>query len=382
MATGGRRRGRVLIFVALILILLVVLAWAVTRFLNPFTQLVQQPQQAIDQAPTAPVVEMTNIVISVQPIQRGREITSDVITTIPFPRAEFVEGAFITDPESVIGKRAKVDIEARMPLNTNLLVDASIKNSPPAFQIPRGQVAISIPISNLSAVSYGLQSGDHVNVIVTLLMTDLDVDFQSRLPNLTCVVTAPGTTEGGPTTKTVTIANCEGKTGRTEIDSTLGEPVFIIPSESPRPRLVTQTLIQDAVVLQSGKFAQPSETQQTDANQAAVQPTPAPGQQATTVAPTYPDTITLIVNPQDAVTLNYLIVAGGKLNLVMRAAGDDSRVATEAVTLQFVLDQYNIPNPAKLPYGLEPRLDAFPSLLSPFPYSSPNLEPQPTTPPQ
>jgi hypothetical protein len=82
------------------------------------------------------------------------------------------------------------------------------------------------------------------------------------------------------------------------------------------------------------------------------------------------------------VTLNYLIIAGGKLNLVMRAAGDDQRIATEAVTLQFVLDQYNIPNPAKLPYGLEPRIDTFPAYLSPFPYSRPNLEIQPTTPPQ
>lgn len=383
MATGGRRRGRVLIFVALILILLVALAWAVTRFMNPFAQLTQQPQQAIDQAPTAPVVEMTNIVISVQPIQRGREITSDVITTIPFPRAELVEGAFLTTVEEVIGKRAKVDIEARMPINSNLLIDPSMKNSPPAFQIPRGQVAISIPISNLSSVAYGLQSGDHVNVIVTLLMVDLDVEFQSKLPNLTGIVTAPGTTtEGGPTTKTMTIGKSEGSVGRTELDATLGEPIYVMPSEAPRPRLVSQTLIQDAVVLQSGMFDQPK-TETAASDQAVVQPTPAPGEQATVAAPvTLPDSITLIVNPQDAVTLNYLIIAGGKLNLVMRAAGDDQRIATEAVTLQFVLDQYNIPNPAKLPYGLEPRIDTFPAYLSPFPYSRPNLEIQPTTPPQ
>jgi pilus assembly protein CpaB len=163
----------------------------------------------------------------------------------------------------------------------------------------------------------------------------------------------------------------------------LGEPIYVMPSEAPRPRLVSQTLIQDAVVLQSGTFDQPTTTVAADSAQPVVQPTPAPGQpQATVAAPTFPDSITLIVNPQDAVTLNYLIVAGGKLNLVMRAAGDDQRIATEAVTLQFVLDQYNIPNPAKLPYGLEPRIDNFPSYLSPFPYSRPNLEIQPTTPPQ
>lgn len=385
MATGGRRRGRVLIFVALILILLVALAWAVTRVLNPFNLINQAQQQpAINPAPTAPVVEMTNIVISTQPIQRGREINSDVITTIPFPSDQIVQGAFLTDPEEVVGKRAKVDIEARVPINSNMLVDPSLKNSPPAFQIPRGQVAISIPVSNLSSVAYGLRSGDHVNVIVTLMMVDLDVDFQSKLPNLTGVVTAPSPgSEGLPAGKTVTINKTEASVGRTELDATLGEAVYVIPSEAPRPRLVSQTLIQDAVVLRSGTFPQNVDEL---AGAPEQQPTPiAPadqGQQPTTTVVNLPDNITLIVNPQDAVTLNYLIIAGGKLNLVMRAAGDDSRIATEAVTLQFVLDQYNIPNPAKLPYGLEPRLDTIPATLAPFPFSIPNLNLQVTPPPQ
>jgi pilus assembly protein CpaB len=51
----------------------------------------------------------------------------------------------------------------------------------------------------------------------------------------------------------------------------------------------------------------------------------------------------------------------------MRSAGDAQRFSTEPVTLQFILDQYNIPNPAKLPYGLEPRLDIFPNSVAPFP---------------
>ena len=98
---------------------------------------------------------------------------------------------------------------------------------------------------------------------------------------------------------------------------------------------------------------------------------PIPGQEAAATARPLPDTVTLVVTPQDAVTLNYLILAGGRLNLVMRSAGDAQRIATEPVTLQFILDQYNIPNPAKLPYGLEPRLDLFPSSVSPFPTERP-----------
>lgn len=68
--------------------------------------------------------------------------------------------------------------------------------------------------------------------------------------------------------------------------------------------------------------------------------------------------ITLVVTPQDAVTLNYIMLnKGAKINLVMRSAGDTQVGKTEAVTLQFLMDQYNIPFPSKLPYGLEPRVD-------------------------
>jgi pilus assembly protein CpaB len=74
-------------------------------------------------------------------------------------------------------------------------------------------------------------------------------------------------------------------------------------------------------------------------------------------APKRPDVITLVVTPQDAVTLNYLIYAGAQLTLALRPAGDDSRVQTEAATLDFLLKNYQIPVPAPLPYGFEPRVD-------------------------
>jgi pilus assembly protein CpaB len=85
--------------------------------------------------------------------------------------------------------------------------------------------------------------------------------------------------------------------------------------------------------------------------------------------------VTLIVSPQDAISLNYLIYSGAQLTLALRSAGDASRIETEAVTLQFLLDQYNIPVPVKLPYGLEPRIDVLkspdlPNDAVPTPYLS------------
>ncbi|GAP06999.1 Flp pilus assembly protein CpaB [Anaerolinea thermolimosa] len=365
MAAGGRRRGRVFILIALILILLLVLVWAVMRLMSP-TQLSSGIQEPVAQ-PT-PVEEMVTIVISVQPIARGAEFTDAVVTTLPYPKKDLVEGAFITDINEVLGKRARFNLEARTPITSSMIVDPTMKNSPAAFQIPPGMVAIPIPVSQLSSVAYGLEPGDHVNVIASLLLVDIDPGFQSKLPNNIGVVEAPGAVEGGPTKSSSTITKTDGMAGRTELDPTLGQPVYVIPSEPQRPRLVSQTLIQDAIVLQTGNFPQPGETV-LQPGQAA--PTPVPGQEAQQqTTPKLPDTVTLIVTPQDAVTLNYLILAGGKLNLVMRSAGDSQRIATEPVTLQFILDQYNIPNPAKLPYGLEPRLDSIPSTVSPFPSTS------------
>ena len=72
------------------------------------------------------------------------------------------------------------------------------------------------------------------------------------------------------------------------------------------------------------------------------------------VIPPPPDVVTLIVTPQDAVTLNYLIYSGAQLTLVMRNPQDTSVVPTEAVTISYLLDQYNIPIPVKLPYGFQP----------------------------
>jgi pilus assembly protein CpaB len=64
--------------------------------------------------------------------------------------------------------------------------------------------------------------------------------------------------------------------------------------------------------------------------------------------------ITLIVTPQDAITLNYLVYSGAQLTMALRSAQDDTRVQTESVTLQFLLEQYNISVPAKLPNSMEP----------------------------
>ncbi len=378
MAT--RRRGRTLILVVLILILLMVLGWAAwLLFLQPMLSPAPTPTAVSGDVPivvptAAPVEATVEIVMVSQQVARGGVIDESVLTLVPIPTKDYVQGTFYENPEDVLGMRARYNLQPGTPLTQALLIGE--EGSPDSFDIPKGMVAISIPISKLSSVSYGLQPGDHVNMIASLLMVDLDQSFQTILPNNSTSVTLPGELAKQFTgTVIIGVNPVSGKSivGRAENDPTLGAPIYVYPGEGQRPRLVSQTLIQDVTILHVGIFpqgepsvAQPTQAAAVDQNGQPVQqaqPAPVPGIPV-------PDVITVVVNPQDAVTINYLLLSGARMNLVMRSAGDDSTVQTEPVTLQFVLDQYNIPNPAKLPYGIEPRTDNFMTnnnTLPPFP---------------
>ncbi len=355
MAAGRRKSGRIFLILALFLILILGAGAFLLR-----DQLIPQPSEAQPLPPPVTQQETVDILVLAQPIARGGMITENVLAKVPYPKKEMVAGLFFTEIQEVIGKRAKYDLPQGFPLTPNMVTDAPT-GSYAAFSIPRGMVAISIPISRLTSVSYAIQPGDHVNVIASLMLVDMDTQFQTRLPNLSASVIAPGPTtdeEGNiiSTTATITIRpDPGGVQGRAEFDTTLNQAIYLLPSEEQRPRLVSQTLVQDAVVLWVGDFPEGGQI-----SEAAPMPTPEadaqqPQQQAE--QPRATDTISLIVTPQDAVTLNYLMLAGARLNLVLRSTGDDQRIPTEAVTLQFILDQYNIPNPAKLPYGIQPRVE-------------------------
>jgi len=222
-------------------------------------------------------------------------------------------------------------------------------------------VAVSLPISRLSSVSYAPRPGDHVNVIVSLLLVDVDTDFQSITPNLSGVVTAsgpPDPTSGERNPLTVAIAN--GIYGRVVIDPVLNQAVFLVPSEGQRPRMVSHMLLQDVVVLQVGNFPLESKPAAA-APEGEPTATPLPEGQAAQAVPV-PDIITLIVRPQDAVALNFILLGqpqmATQLSLVLRGTKDTTRENTLPVTLGFLLEQYQIPIPAKVPYSLTPRIDA------------------------
>ena len=377
------RKGRIFFIIALILILgLAAVAIVYFRILQPSTS------EPVAEAVTAQAVEVVEVVVVTQHTPRGYLLNETVLGVIEIPRDMLIEGYF-TDLTQVVGRQARVDLDANMLLTSSMVVDSpdqlSTTGSLAALSIPRGMVAISIPINRLSSVSYAPQPGDHVNVIATLLMVDLDTDYQSEMPNRNAAVlgAGPGVVIGAESADEVSVnANTDmskvtaqsvgaGPTsviGRTEIDPLLEQTWYAVPSEAQRPRLVSQTLLQDAIVLGVGDFPLTDQVEQAPAQTPELPPVEGetdsveytseyPEAELAKLEPKLPDLITLIVNPQDAVTLNYLVYAGSQLTLALRPSGDDSRVQTEATTMDFLLKQYNIPVPVKLPFGLEPRVD-------------------------
>lgn len=387
------RRGRLLILVAL-LVLVIIGGIFVALFvaggnilgggggggggiLNPTTPTLVEV--------TATPEPILSILAAAQNLERGAIIPTEAIIAIPWPTS-IVPPSAITDTAQVVGLRARYTIERGEPIFSTLIVKSLLELSPTgseaAAQIPPGSVAISVPYERTSGVALGIQDGDHVYIMVSWSIVDIDQSFQSLLPNLTAYITplssaalscaggetancqwttTPGTTGTSSSTSVgpvVVVVTGGGPVGRGETDKSVDQDFYLVPSEPQRPRLVTQAIIQDAMVLHLGDFGVKPQAQA-----AQTAPTPAAGETPTAEAPPTPtplppDIITLVVSPQDALVLNYInrlmekYPGSVEMTLALRSAGDATLTETESVTMQYMFERFNIALPTKLNYGV------------------------------
>lgn len=382
------RRGRTFILLALIL-----LVGAVGAFLFLGGGGVGGGREEPTPAPT-PIGE-AEIVIATQHISRGSIIPPEAVAIFPFP-ADYKVETMLDDTGRVVGKRARMDIGRGVPITENMITeqpgDLLAVGSDAAIAIPEGFSAIALPMDRFSGVAFAVQAGDQVDVLASFLILDLDADFQSDLPNESLFLfNTDGQLLSAFSCRNIEVddagnivcgaAEVPPPFGKVEIEEDTGEPFFVGPSASQRPRLVSQRLITNATVLGVGEFPLPSEEEA----ELIVAPPPEEGvgapegqaqaQEAAAVEAviTPPDIITLIVSPQDALAIHWAVNNGLPLALTLRSPNDPTpEIETDSVTLQFMLDNYNITIPSKLPFGTEPRLGA-PSLEFPL-----DLDPEPT----
>jgi Flp pilus assembly protein CpaB len=349
------RLGRLLIVVAILVILGVVAIYALMN---------------LNAAPPAEqAITTTDIVMVVQPVTRGQVLTADVLGTVAVPTENTISNQF-TDINAVVGMRARYDMDAATILTDSMVVsldtDLPTAGSDTALLVPSGMVAIPIPIDRFSSLAFGLRAGDHINVIATMALVDVDPDLQSLLPNDIALLTID------PTTGALTVNEIAGGSAfeQAGTGTVFDQSFFAIPSETQRPRLVSQTVMQNITILHVGNFYYTDAEGNEVLNAYSGTVINANGESVSTV-PAPPDIITLIVSPQDAITLNYLVSAGSKLTLALRSSGDEDTIATEAVTLEYLLTTYDIPVPVRLPYSLEPRINVGSTQQTILPEASP-----------
>jgi len=374
----------------LLLLLVIVLAIAAAALLllnnqpPPVNQGGNQSQPNQQVANTATPIVETPIVVAFQDLPRGIRIPAIVpdqpaaIGIQNYPKDAVPQYAIPADPNNpqaalnqVVNKIARNDIARDEPILSTMLVDDLTQlakvGSDAALVVPADRRAIAIPVDRNTAAAFAPRPGDYVDVIGSFLFTDVDQTFQSRSPD----------------TITFTVINPAGSVqlataiqGRLEPSSFSQFPLVIGPSETQRPRLATQMIVQSALVIQVGNFPlsgnflgnTPTPLAAPTASDQNQQPTPASNAPPpATATPSLPDVITIAVTPQDAVTLTWMIDARVPLTLVLQSGSSQNqhgRVNTTEVTLRYIVQNFQLEEPAALPYALDPALRSIRNLVS------------------
>jgi Flp pilus assembly protein CpaB len=195
---------------------------------------------------------------------------------------------------------------------------------------------VAFPIDRQSSVAYALQEGDFVDVLMTVSFIDLDPEFQTILPNKFAFIERTLDQDTG--IETVRVGE-EVEDGRFVIE--IEEfPALEWAREAQRPRRVAQLTVQSAKVVKVGPWLEEPPPPVVDGEA----PPPEP----------LPDIVSLAVLPQDALVLLWARQTEARMELALRAAGDEKENhSSEAVTLQYMLTRFNIAVPPKLEFGID-----------------------------
>jgi Flp pilus assembly protein CpaB len=328
----------------------------------------QQPIENATALPTATPQEVAEIVIAVQDIPRGASIDANTVAVVPWPLEAIPENA-VTNPEDVIGRIARTDLFREQPILSNLVVDdfqnLARVGSDAALITPPNRVLVAVPMNRLTSVAFAIQPGDRVDIIASLLFVDVDRTFQSAEPNQFSLISTTQDENGsfGFTTGSGIRGIFDSRIVPTN-SGPVTIPVVISPSEDPRPRLSVQRTVQDALVIWLGSFPAdgrifkpaPSPTSEIptatpDINDGGTGGTPEP-----TEIPNVLDIVTVAVSPQDAVVLTWFVEAKIPFTFALRSAATTTLPQTDAVTLDYIMERFNIAVPERFNYSIEPAI--------------------------
>ncbi len=111
--------------------------------------------------------DLVTVVRAAQPIAANEVIKSAQLMTVEIP-ARYAHPNGVRDTADAAGKISISDIAAGEEIIKEKLVGEKEKVSRLAYSVPLNKRAVAIAVNEISAVSYNIQPGDHVDVMVTV----------------------------------------------------------------------------------------------------------------------------------------------------------------------------------------------------------------------
>jgi pilus assembly protein CpaB len=219
------------------------------------------------------------IIVAANDIPFRRSIGEGDLTTIHLPVDNVPVGAAIT-LDQVVGKMSTVDLFANEPILTQQLVTPDVVTQQVALSVPDGKIVIAVPTQSKLISNRLIRPGDFIDMMATF-----EVEIQKN---------------GGNVSDPKTVSVLEA----------LEIHAIILPGTTVEEGTKGMVDMQEG-----GVFRTPD-----DAGQSVL----------------------MAIDLQDAMTVRHILDVGGKLDLALRPAGDESLPQTDVVDQRYLADRYNI----------------------------------------
>jgi Flp pilus assembly protein CpaB len=312
------------------------------------------PAPEVTPSPTVdPNVRMVEVVVSLQTVPRGWQMTEAELTTDK-RQASDVGNNVITNIEDVIGLYARQDIYQGETLTTDTVVRdptlIGVETYGPSSLIPPGWVAMAVPMDRLSSIAYGFAPGDAVDIMLSFTLNSVDQDFQTLLFNSATFFLQEQAAEGeeGPTSSNIFVID---PYGRFETVAT-GDLAHIAPSEDPQRPVPVSVILQNARVIEVGTYQPPVPAMPPTPTPDPNEPTPTPSGAAPTPTPPPPEVVLIALPPQQQLFLKYAVEADGDIDFALRSIGDGQLYTVQQVDLTYLLQQFGINVPPNAVFAI------------------------------
>ena len=295
--------------------------------------------------PTAtvdPTIRMVEVVVSLQTVPRGWQMTEAELTTDKRPEPD-VTSNMILNIEDAVGLYARYEIYQGETLTTDSLVRdptlQGVENFGPSSLVPPGWVAMAVPMDRLNSVAYGYLPGDTVDVMLTFTLNSLDQEFQTLLSNSATFFLQQTNEEGTATAAGVFVID---PYGRFETLPT-GDLAHIGPSDSIERPVPVSVILQNARIVQVGEYYPSVPAIPPTPTPDPSEPTPTPGGgPPPTPTPPPPAVVLIALPPQQQLFLKYAVETTADIDFALRSTNDGQLYSVQQVDAVYLLEQFGI----------------------------------------